>query len=65
VEKVLLKFLFVKRIKREITVAMGRCRQLTHCYILSLPSGLITIAMGEDDFNAPVATIYSATMAWF
>jgi hypothetical protein len=46
VEKIMLTFLFVKGIKREVTVATCRCCQLVHCYVQSLPS--------EPDHNSNV-----------
>jgi hypothetical protein len=58
VENILLTFLFVKGIKREITVATGRCRQLSRCYVQSMSSG-------HDDFNMPVATVNPVGMARF
>jgi hypothetical protein len=51
-------FLFVKGIKREITVATGLCYQLVRCYIQSLLSS-------PDHNSRPVAIVNLAAMARF
>jgi hypothetical protein len=65
VKKIMLTFLFVKGIKREITVhradaVSSPVATSSHCQV-----GLITIETGEDDFNTPIATINPAAMTRF
>jgi hypothetical protein len=65
VEKILLTFLFVKGIERRphyqrADVVSSPVATFSHCQV-----GPITIAMGEDDFNAPIATVNPAGMARF